>query len=319
MRVKSLPRPGVIRAVSAFVLTIALGGTNPARLGAQAPASPTRIAFDVVSIKRNTTPGIRSQFQLSPGRLVATAVSVRELLQGAYRLWSPLLIVDAPRWVSTDRFDIQAVGDVGNSDAPPTLFVSGASPFPTGADGRGNRGTIAESDTLRPRLSGMLQALLEDRFKLKAHKAMRDMSVYVLEMARADKRPGPKLVAFTGDCAKPAATGAGTVCGISGVAGKYMGKGSTMFDLALTLTNFPVVGRFVLDRTELSGRYDWSLEWTPTFVNSTGGAGIVANPQASEGVTLFGALQEQLGLKLRAETGPVDVVVIDSIEQPTED
>ena len=93
-----------------------------------------------------------------------------------------------------------------------------------------------------------------------------------------------------------------------------------MGQVAQTLAGYPSVGRPVVDHTGLGGRYDWRLQWTPMFINgATADAPAVANPAADSGSNLFTALTEQVGLKLQAEKGQVEFVVIDHAERPTED
>jgi uncharacterized protein (TIGR03435 family) len=102
--------------------------------------------------------------------------------------------------------------------------------------------------------------------------------------------------------------------------GRINAGGMPMSELVRTLS--PQVGRVVLDKTGLTGGYDFELNYAPESRNLVGappqlnGADVTIDPNAP---TLFTALQEQLGLKLDSQRGPVDVVVIDSIEQPTAD
>lgn len=77
-----------------------------------------------------------------------------------------------------------------------------------------------------------------------------------------------------------------------------------------------MTGRFVIDKTGLTGPYDLDLQWTPEPATAGGPQG---PPGPGDGASLFAAIQEQLGLKLEAKRAPVEVVVIDSAERPTED
>ena len=98
-------------------------------------------------------------------------------------------------------------------------------------------------------------------------------------------------------------------------AGMFSASGFTLVNLAGTLSGN--VGRVVLDRTGLTGDFDVELQWTPDRVPLAGDA---SNPAPSpDGPSIFTALQEQLGLKLESTKGPVDVLVIDHVEQPTPD
>jgi uncharacterized protein (TIGR03435 family) len=173
----------------------------------------------------------------------------------------------------------------------------------------------------------MVRTLLADRFKLTVHDEVRDLPVYALVTARSDGRPGPQLRRVEVDCAalyddgpRPATPGPGKdACGAFRGLGtsRITGHAVTMLMLA-NLVVRGSVGRMVLDRTGLSGAFDLDLEWTPERTALSADASPGA-PPASEGPSIFTALQEQLGLKLDSRRGPVDVLVIDHVERPTED
>lgn len=142
----------------------------------------------------------------------------------------------------------------------------------------------------------MLQAMLKDRFHLAFHRETRTLSVYLLEVAKN----GPKLkesTATTGDMS----------------AGPRMIKYSraTMRELADQLS--ASFGRQVLDRTGLKGQYGINLSFAPVNAIPAMDAG-----QTETLPSIFSALEEQLGLKLRSGKGPVEVLVIDSVEKPSE-
>ena len=136
-------------------------------------------------------------------------------------------------------------------------------------------------------------------------------------MARDDSKRGPQLRPPATDCAKLDPTGPpppGGFCGgIRPGLGRMTGKSTTMRQLASVLSG--LVQRSVVDRTDLTGVFDLDLEWSPTAQNAD--AADVA-PSVDSGISLFTALQEQLGVKLRSQRGPVDYVVIDRVEPPTE-
>jgi len=141
-----------------------------------------------------------------------------------------------------------------------------------------------------------LQAMLADRFHLEFHHETRTQSVYLLEV----EKNGPKLRESTA-----------TTDGMS--AGQRMIKYSrgTMRELADQLSSY--FGRQVLDRTELRGQYEINLSFAP--VNATPS---VEAAQAETMPSIFSALEEQLGLRLRSGNGQVDVLVIDRAEKPSE-
>lgn len=144
----------------------------------------------------------------------------------------------------------------------------------------------------------MLQKLLQDRFGLKLHREKRDLPIYAITLAKG----GPKLTP------SPKNTyGLPTQSG-HGQGGQQQRKftNNSMSDFALGMQNY--MDRPVIDETNLPGRYDFILRWTPDNVPTT-------EPGAPPGI--FTAIQEQLGLKLEATKGPADVLVIDHIERPS--
>lgn len=158
----------------------------------------------------------------------------------------------------------------------------------------------------------MLQALLIDRFKLVMHHEQREQPIYALVVARSDGRLGPQLKPSSLDCQRrtlPAPDG--PRCGLRAEVGQFKGGGVTMLTFASALSS--MLQQAVVDRSGLEGSYDLALAFTP---DQPGGRG--APPDATA-PSLFTAMQEQLGLKLTAQRGPVDVLVIDSAERPKED
>ncbi|GGG70682.1 TIGR03435 family protein [Edaphobacter dinghuensis] len=144
----------------------------------------------------------------------------------------------------------------------------------------------------------MLQKLLQDRFGLKLHREKRDLPIYAITLAKG----GPKLTP------SPKNTyGLPTQSG-HGQGGQQQRKftNNSMSDFALGMQNY--MDRPVIDETNLPGRYDFILRWTPDNVPTT-------EPGAPPGI--FTAIQEELGLKLEATKGPADVLVIDHIERPS--
>lgn len=148
-----------------------------------------------------------------------------------------------------------------------------------------------------------LRNLLADRFRLVAHQETREMPVYALMQVRASQL-GPKLTRTTVDCSKP-----DQFCGTERGGTSLRSVGESMARLASLLS--PPAGRIVIDKTGLAGVYGFELAWTSDAQRP---------PRPNDdGASIFTALQEQLGLKLDAQRGPVDVVVIDRVERPTED
>jgi uncharacterized protein (TIGR03435 family) len=187
----------------------------------------------------------------------------------------------------------------------------------------------------------MLRALLADRLKLKVHTESREMPIYALVLARSDGNLGPQLKKAAIDCgAIGAARGRGPApapgapdargpanalppdvmrCGMRIGPGNVMAGGVVLPQFANTLAI--LVGRIVVDRSGLTGNFDIDLQFTPEQMPAFGPAGPPpgAPPVDPNGPSIFTAIQEQLGLKLEATKGPVDVLVIDHVEHPTED
>jgi uncharacterized protein (TIGR03435 family) len=311
-------RPGLAAAAfTAFIVPIVIGALTASHVRAQQIGVTTRpgaeqkpgsidtsttATFEVTSVKPNKSGDGRVMMSMPPtGRYTATNVPLRLLLQNSYNV-QPFQIIGAPNWMTSDRFDIVA-------KAP-----DGFTP-----------------DQLRP----MVRALLADRFKLKAHVETREMPTYDLVLARPDGKLGPNLKPSKTDCKAmlanrrggpppaPPQPGQQIECGFMIGGGIMNAGGMPLTQLAQSLAQF--VNRVVTDKTGLTGEYDFQLTYTPEGRGGLPGIpggpppgvdGPAADPDRP---SLFTALQEQLGLKLDSQKGPVDVLVIDSVEQPTED
>jgi uncharacterized protein (TIGR03435 family) len=143
----------------------------------------------------------------------------------------------------------------------------------------------------------MLRSLLEDRFRLKVHREIREQPVYSLGVAKE----GPKLKTSSAD-EQP-----GMALGSKGQTIEMRFSKWTMARLARQISVNE--GRKVLDKTELSGEYDFTLSYVDDR-RAVGGQ--------QDGPSLFTALQEQLGLKLESQKGPVEVLVIEHADKPSE-
>jgi uncharacterized protein (TIGR03435 family) len=190
----------------------------------------------------------------------------------------------------------------------------------------------------------MLRTLLKDRFKLVVHMETRDTPIYALVKARDGDRFGPSLKRSTTDCGPiraqraaalsevararggrvpvppPPAPNEPVVCGmrVGGRGGPwltYRAGNITMASLATALR--PYVGREVVDRTGLNGEFDFDLQVSPPPTTGSIDAGIPVAP-LDDAASVFTALQEQLGLKLEATRGQVEIMVIDRAEKPDE-
>jgi uncharacterized protein (TIGR03435 family) len=265
-------------------------------LSAQIPVP----AFDVTSVKPNKSVDAPSRLGFQPGGFTATNETLRRVIGEAYGPLQPLpgfQILGGPDWMDTDRFDI--VAKVEGTPSP-----------------------VARQ--------AMLRTLLTDRFKLTVHGETRALPIYWLVMARNDGTLGPQLRRSDVDCAAldaarrrgeppaPALPGPVPACALRFGVGQLTAKGMTMAQLAgMALSRF--VNRVVVDRTGLSGGFDWTLEWTPDQAPSGRAAAVESQTNDPNHPSLFTAVQEQLGLKLTSEKGPVQVLVIDAVERPVAD
>ena len=253
-------------------------------LGQLAVAQSPDLAFEVAAIRRNTSESTGGGGGPRPGgRYRLTNMPVRSLVAVAWNLPGHR-VLDGPDWIGVERYDLEA--------------------------------TTKESPT-REELQGMLRALLRDRFKAVVRVEQRELPVYHLVPARADGTLGPELERTPFNCDDPEARkqAAATIpsrpgrmlCGFASNEGSLDGGGVTMDTLALILAS--PAGRPVLNRTGLAGGYNLTLKWTPSL-------GTDAPP--GDAVSIFTAVQEQLGLRLQSGTAPLDVAVIERIERPTE-
>lgn len=278
-------------------------------------------SFEVASVKPSnpnpTGPLGAAPFVLPAlGRLTAQNITLRMLVMAAYQK-QPFEIVGGPEWQNSDKFDI-------NAKAPDTTPTT-------------------------DQLLGMLQTLLADRFNLKVHTETRDVPMYALMLARGDRRPGPKMKQSTDSCPdlkvqqqqqleaiakgglqslaasamKPGETrpcSVGSFPAGPGLIG-LKASGQAMSTLALVLTQ--LMGRPVIDRTDLSGSYDFELTIDlQTLLRLQAEMGLPVPPLPAglpEAPSLTTLLQEDLGLKLDSQRGPGQVLVIDSADRPAPD
>ena len=239
----------------------------------------TDLAFEVVSVKPNKSGDRNSSIGGRAGGFAATNVTAQQLIVYAYRLRT-FQLASGPGWLGSDRFDIQA--------RPPE--------------------NATQDNPARTR------ALLRDRFNLVVHTETKEEQVYALIVDRSDGRLGPQLKPSTKEC-QPSQPGTPSACGmntsVNDAAGTLIGNGQTMEQLVASLGSFGL-NRMVLDRTGLTGAYDIQLKWRPENLGSTGA-------QTSDLPSIFAALQEQLGLRLDSQRGPVEFLYVDKIERPTPD
>jgi len=275
---------------AALVMTMAIAAVNL--------AASQSLSFDVASVKENTSVsdggGISGPL---PGRFRITNTPLRFILLYAFQVLDHQLI-GAPGWTESARYDITGT-------------------YPGNA-------TPTDPDT-----RAMLRTLLADRFGLVSHTEKRELPLYTLVLARKDGALGPQLVRSSIDCEewlaeKRPTIGAGgpsqvapggkrPVC-LMLTTRRFITAGTrTIAQLATSLQS--LTGRPVVDRTGLTGTFDFDLQWT----SGTTGTPVGASPPTDDGPSIFAALQEQLGLRLETGRGTFDVVVIDAVGRPTPD
>jgi uncharacterized protein (TIGR03435 family) len=272
--------------------------------------SPARPEFEVASVKVNTTGCANGRGggrggAPAPGRLSVQCITLRDLIQAAYGSFANgpnpnqrlPKVLGAPAWIESDTYDIEAK--------------------PSGAA------------TISQMYGPMLQGLLEDRFKLKIHRETRELPVYALTIAKSGSR---LRASKEGSCTpvdlshlplqgQPTPLFCGrTSFTRNGDTRNVDGFGLSMATFAgTTLSARLDLDRPVIDKTGLDGIFDIHLEFAADApASGPAGTGPGAPvPPVDSGPSLFTALQEQLGLKLSPDRGPVDVLVVDRIERPS--
>jgi uncharacterized protein (TIGR03435 family) len=308
-----------LRIAACVLCLVMLSFHSTTTLAQSVDRGPT---FDVVSIKRNTSgfgPGVRANVVTwrPDGALTMTNVTVGSIIVNAYRDLAPGGMAGLPDWDRNERFDVSAT---------------------------------ASLTQVRPEdRTAMLRAMLADRFKLTVHVEKREQQTYVLQLARADGRLGPGLKPTATDCARimaeRAATAEATLGGSTppppgppdfsvppllctlrtidertrnfrgdkqGHLGSLL-EGEATMDVLASALRF-TMGRLVVNKTALPGAYQMTMNFDGT--SGRGGPPLAQTDVAAP--SIFTAVQEQLGLKLESARVDVDTLVIDRLEQPTE-
>lgn len=264
-----------------------LAVASPVQAQDSAPKSPV---YDAVSIKPNRSgPGMVRINQANDG-YSGTNVSLKMLIQYAYKLQTMDQIAGMPGWADSAGFDINAKMDADSVEAFKKLSKDDA------------------SDQRRV----MMQQMLADRFHLKVHHETRELSVYNLVIAKGGfllKEADPNATYPNGPKGPDGQSRAGMMMMMNG---ELTAQGVPISNLVNILSQ--QLHRQVIDKTGLTGKYDITLKYAsdnPHEDSSSGAAAETAPP-------LITAVQEQLGLKLDSVKGPVDTIVVDHIEQPSE-
>jgi uncharacterized protein (TIGR03435 family) len=248
---------------------------------AQSAAPPSKPpVFDVAGIHQNVNPNTPFRMEFTGNGLTAEGVTLLYALEEAYNLYDSQRWSGGPDWLAIRKFNIEARFDPAEY---PNITIE--------------------------QRRAMLQQLFADRFKAVVHHEPKQFPVYALVLAKG----GPKFHPTKKDDQQPQSV-YGSSCLITH---------SRPFDLKMTsctTSDFASIlnssagrdlSRTILDQTGLSGRYDFALIWSPEDP-------AMAERFHSDAPPLFSALPQQLGLKLEATQGPLDTIVIDHIEMPSE-
>ena len=270
-----------------------------------AQASVAKLEFDVASVKQDksdvetngTFPlGPGNAFTPSGGSFSFTNFPLISYVAFAYKM-NPRPLAEMqhqlPEWVTSDRFDIQAKTD--------------------------------KKDATKDEVRLMMRALLAERFKLVVHDETHQVPVFALMLAKPGKT-GPELQVHPADSpcstdpsAEPESSKMQIPCGGNfGIPPdgpgqrKMAGRNITLETLIIGISNWGGLGRPVLDQTGLTGKYDFSINWTP---DPPAGTDAVTD---ATGPSFQAALMKQLGLKLVATKGPATTLIIDRVDRPSE-
>jgi uncharacterized protein (TIGR03435 family) len=310
------------------LIAAALAMAIPARMRAQ--SAPTAGAplptFEVVSIKPNHSgSGGYAMHRVTASGFKMINLNTRFLIEFAYGRSAippydalrPSQLVGGPGWIKTDQYDVEAKVD----DSLAEKFAKAPHEKPYFRN---------PNQDVTYQIQLMMQSMLVERFKLKVHREMREGPIFALVVAKGGPKflntKFPELDATLRDTGQPPAHPPHLPC-TPGLA--CMVRRMSMSELAYTLWDFgdhgmvAEIGRPVIDQTGIKGDYDIQLQWAPEFrqgailmgpnAGNPGGA-----PPESAGPSFLTALQEQLGLKLEPTKGPVEYVVVDHVERPTE-
>jgi uncharacterized protein (TIGR03435 family) len=280
-----------LRAISLFTLiaamTIGFMNTSPIRAQSQtAPATAPAMEYEVATIKPNNSNDPPAVLTADDG-IDFRNIPLGILLGIAFGV-SNDRIIGGPQWLN-DRYDINA-----KMDAPVADALKKLNPL----DRRAAR-------------QHMMQALLIDRCKIAFHRDTKELPVFLLVVAKG----GPKLQEGKPADASPE--------GVGGTGTLQFGAGGLMTFKAMPLSSLTLIlsqqlGRAVLDKTGLVGRYDFTWQFNQGANAGAGrGGASPAGSADSEPASIFTVVQEELGLKLDSGKGPVEVIVIDHMERPS--
>jgi uncharacterized protein (TIGR03435 family) len=247
-----------------------------------APAQPSE-TFEVASVKLGDplANGTSYGFQTGAGLKVENA-TLKSIILYAYDI-RDFQLSGATGWVTSERFSILAKGD----------HVEGPARY--------QELSYEQRKTMTALVRKRLQALLAERFQLAIHHETKELPIYALVVGKngVKMKPTDPSVNMSNSSMGP---------------GMFRAQMSTVDALAQGLAS--LLGRPVKNETALDGFYDFNMAWTPDAPAAAGGPD--AKPVEAVGPTLLTAVQEQLGLKLETRKGPVDVIILDRAQRPSE-
>ena len=312
-------------AAFASAMICGAAATSPAIAQSQSTAEAPKFEYEVASIKvAKPGPaggGFRIGIMNAPDGFSANNVNLEMLLSTAYGVQN-FQIMGTPDWGKSERYDIDAKMDEATAEALKKM----------------------SQDDRNAARQKMLQALLAERFGLTVHRDTKELPIYSLVVGKngsklTESKPeapadpngppgGPSVSKSADGRGIPALGGRGGMIMSFGRGGagvmSMSANGVPISNLVRSLSG--QLGRPVYDKTGLTGNYDFKLEWSrddsvslPSHDGGGGDGPAPAAPPDASGPSLTTAVQEQLGLKLESTKGPVDVLVVDSVEQPTSD
>lgn len=267
----------IVAGAAAILPALAIGTPIVPAAHAQPPSAAPH-SFATISIRPTPADQHVSGFSTSAvGRFTATATTVQDLIFYAY---DERTISGGPEWMRSARFDIDA--RVDDSLAPSWKQLP----------------PMQRDEQVRT----MIRSMLEEKFKLQVRRETQDVPIYALVVARDGPKLTPSPITLPGS--KPVSHTERGGPRLTPGFHTLTVKNVTMISLSDQLADQPDVDRMVVDRTGLTGIYDFTLTWSASKDGS--------------GPTLFQALEDQLGLKLEPTNGPVEVLIIDHVERPSE-
>jgi uncharacterized protein (TIGR03435 family) len=288
--------------------------------GQTTPLDLSKFEYEVASFKPNKGDGSMTRIQTAPDAFTGSNITLQMLVTMAYGIQNYQL-EGAPSWLSSERFDVDAKIESSVADSLKNLS----------ADDR----NLARQH--------MMQALLADRLKLTIRRESKELPVYLLVIGKnGSKLKEAKPADPNANPAGPQGPG-GNVRVMQGPGGgggpgpgrggpgmmMTSGRGGTQSMAAQAMPISGLVrmlagnlGRPVIDKTGLTGNYDFKLEWAPeqNQAPTMGGDGAPTSIASSDpaGPTLLMAVQDQLGLKLESGKGPVEIIVIQHVQRPSD-